>query len=172
MGRLIDVDNIEYYLEEGGTVVAFKADIEQIPSAQPDKEALDDAYAHGYTYAESKYRAMMSDGDCISRQAAIDALEKVAELFPWRVPGKSDTYDSYNEAWNDAIGRAEMEIESLPSAQPEPHYCRECKWSRCHINVDKHGKSETYWRCLNWDGGTDEEGYCYEWERRTDGQTD
>ena len=57
---------------------------------------------------------------------------------------------------------------SLPSVQPEPHYCRECKWSRCHINVDKHGKSETYWWCLNWDGGTDEEGYCYEWEKRTD----
>lgn len=54
----------------------------------------------------------------IELDAAIDALEKVAELFPWRVPGKSDTYDNYNEAWNDAIGRAEMEIESLPSAQP------------------------------------------------------
>ena len=61
---------------------------------------------------------------------------------------------------------------NTPSAQPEPHYCRECKWSRCHINVDKHGKSETYWRCQNWDGGTDEEGYCHEWERRNDGQTD
>lgn len=36
MGRLIDVDNIEYYLEEGGSVVAFKADIDQIPSAQPE----------------------------------------------------------------------------------------------------------------------------------------
>ena len=60
--------------------------------------------------------------DLISRQAAIDALEKVAELFPWRVPGNRDTYDRYNEAWNDAIGRAEIEIEELPSAQPEPHW--------------------------------------------------
>ena len=58
--------------------------------------------------------------DAIDRQVVIDALEKVAELFPWRVPGKSDTYDSYNEAWNDAIGRAEMEIEKLPSVHPEP----------------------------------------------------
>lgn len=57
--------------------------------------------------------------DLISRQAAIDALEKVADMFPWRVPGNRDTYDRYNEAWNDAIGRAEMEIENLPSAQPE-----------------------------------------------------
>ena len=57
--------------------------------------------------------------DLISRQDAIDALEKVAELFPWKVPGNRDTYDRYNEAWNDAIGRAEIEIEELPSAQPE-----------------------------------------------------
>ena len=57
--------------------------------------------------------------DCISRQAAIDALEKVADLFPWKVPGNRDSYGHYNEAWNDAMGRAEMEIEKLPSAQPD-----------------------------------------------------
>ena len=66
--------------------------------------------------------------DLISRQAAIDALEKVAELFPWRVPGNRDTYDRYNEAWNDAIGRAEIEIEELPSVQPEQH---EIGYSEC-----------------------------------------
>lgn len=44
--------------------------------------------------------------------------------------------------------------------------CKDCKWSWYHINVDKYGKSETYWRCLNWDGETDEEGYCYEGERK------
>ena len=66
--------------------------------------------------------------DLISRQAAIDALEKVAELFPWRVPGNRDTYDRYNEAWNDAIGRAEIEIEELPSAQPDlDEWCTDCK---------------------------------------------
>lgn len=31
--------------------------------------------------------------DAVSRKAVIDALEKVAELFPWRVPGKYDTYN-------------------------------------------------------------------------------
>ena len=46
-------------------------------------------------------------------------LKKVAALFPWKVPGNRDSYDRYNEAWNDAIGRAEIEIEELPSAQPE-----------------------------------------------------
>ena len=60
--------------------------------------------------------------DLIERQAAIDALEKVAELFPWKVPGNRDTYDRYNEAWNDAIERAEIEIEELSSAQPEQRW--------------------------------------------------
>ena len=57
--------------------------------------------------------------DLISRQAAIDALENVAELYPWRVPGNRDSYSHYNEGWCDAIGRAEIGIEELPSAQPE-----------------------------------------------------
>ena len=57
--------------------------------------------------------------DFISRQAAIDALEKVAELYPWRVPGDRDSYSQYNEAWHDALNRADSEIEELPSAQSE-----------------------------------------------------
>ena len=57
--------------------------------------------------------------DLISRHDAIDALEKVAELYPWRVPGDRDSYSKYNEAWNDALDRAESEIEALPSAQSE-----------------------------------------------------
>ena len=73
--------------------------------------------------------------DLISRQAAIDALEKIAELFPWRVPGNRDTYDHYNEAWNDAIERAEIEIEELPSAQPEQRYNEE------ELRVFQHGIS-------------------------------
>ena len=66
--------------------------------------------------------------DTISRQAAIDALEKVASFFPYRVPGNRDTYDKYSEAWNDAIGRAEIEIEKLQSAQPTIIRCKDCKY--------------------------------------------
>lgn len=69
----------------------------------------------------------MSDGKIIYLDDALDALEKVARLFPYRIPGNRDTYDRYNEAWNDAIGRAEIEIEELPPAQPEIIHCRECK---------------------------------------------
>ena len=76
-----------------------------VPPAQPEKRTEERTETHAC--------------DLISRQAAMDALEKVAELFPWRVPGNRDSYDRYNEAWNDAIGRAEIEIEKLPSAQPD-----------------------------------------------------
>lgn len=89
--------------------------------------------------------------DLIERQAAIEALRRAEALT--KAFGYHNVIDTVRE---------------LPSAQPEPHYCRECKWSRCHINIDKYGETETYWHCLNWDGGTDEEGFCYEWERRID----
>lgn len=35
--------------------------IVDLPSAEPDKDALDSAYAHGWTDAESKYRDMMRE---------------------------------------------------------------------------------------------------------------
>ena len=56
--------------------------------------------------------------DTISRAAALDALDKVAEMFPYRIPGKAKTYRQYNEAWSDAIDAAENALEALPSAQP------------------------------------------------------
>ena len=72
---------------------------ERIPSAQPVDKDIN-----------------VPITDTISRQAAIDALEKLAELYPWRVPGDRDSYSQYNEAWNDALNRAESEIEALASA--------------------------------------------------------
>lgn len=81
--------------------------------------------------------------DCISRKMAIDQL-----------------HQSYN------LLDAEQRLEDLPSAQPEQHLCRDCKWVKYYGNVDKNGNVESYWRCMNWDGGTDEEGYCHEWESK------
>lgn len=64
--------------------------------------------------------------DCISRQAAIDALDVLCQEHRYRIPGKSETYSQYNEAWQDALGRAENAIGNLPSAQPEqPPYVAE-----------------------------------------------
>lgn len=133
-----------------------------MPSAQPDKEALDDAYAHGYTYAESKYRAIMSDGDCISRQAALnmeisDAIcEGGAMYASWR--------------------NVRENLENLPSVQPEIIRCKDCK----HFELDHweyvHGVKliVAHEICMRWENGvkTDQNGYCFLAERRTDEQTD
>lgn len=51
--------------------------------------------------------------DCISRQAAIDALEKHEVELPIYAPRETDVF------WNDAIDCCVSEIEGLPSAQPE-----------------------------------------------------
>lgn len=92
--------------------------------------------------------------DCVSRQAVRDWLLK---------------WDGYIDM--DIIARMQYRVIDIPSAQPEHNYCRECKWSRCHINADKYGNTETYWRCIYWCGETDEEGFCYNWGRRTDEYT-
>ena len=54
----------------------------------------------------------------------------------------------------------------LPSVKPERNLCRECKFVVYHGSVDKNGNVESCWYCRNWDGGTDEEGFCHEWERK------
>lgn len=77
--------------------------IKSLPSAQLDiEEKLDDAYAHGYSDAESKYRALMDkDGCTIYRQAAIDIV--VFECGKWTGLAKEIS----------------KQLKQLPSAQPE-----------------------------------------------------
>lgn len=57
--------------------------------------------------------------DLISRQQAIDAVNILCEEHRYKIPGKSETYSQYAEAWQDALSRTEGEISRLPSAQPE-----------------------------------------------------
>ena len=57
--------------------------------------------------------------DAISRQAAIEALDVLCQEHKYKIPGKRETYRQYNEAWQDALDRAEGAIFNLPSAQPE-----------------------------------------------------
>lgn len=57
--------------------------------------------------------------DTISRQVAIDALDVLCQEHRYKIPGKGETYSQYNEAWQDALGRAESVIGNLPSAQPQ-----------------------------------------------------
>ena len=115
--RLIDADALikkygDWYVEEGtesGFIGTLKNLLATEPLIQP--VATDTNVGNNSEIPNSS--------DAVSRHAVIDALEKVARFFPYRVPGNRDTYDRYNEAWNDAIGRAEIEIEELPPAQPE-----------------------------------------------------
>ena len=58
--------------------------------------------------------------DTISRQSAIDALDVLCQEHRYRIPGKRETYSQYNEAWQDALDRAEGAIGNLPSAEAEP----------------------------------------------------
>ena len=60
----------------------------------------------------------MSD-DLISRQAAIDALDVLCQEHRYKIPGKGETYSQYNEAWQDALDRAEGAIFNLPPAEPK-----------------------------------------------------
>ena len=62
--------------------------------------------------------------DSILRQAAIDALDVLCQEHRYKIPGKRETYSQYNEAWQDALDRAEGAIFNLPPVQPEPQTAR------------------------------------------------
>ena len=94
-------------------------------------------------------------GDMVSRQAAIDALDVLCQEHRYKIPGKWETYSQYNEAWQDALDRAEGAIGNLPSAQHEIIRCRDCKEYYAHDH-----------RCRWWNHGTNEAGWCYGAERR------
>ena len=57
--------------------------------------------------------------DLISRQAAIDAIDVLCQEHRYKIPGKGETYSQYNEAWQDALDRAEGAIFNLPPAEPK-----------------------------------------------------
>lgn len=57
--------------------------------------------------------------ELISRRAAIDELNVLCQEHRYRIPGKRETYSEYNEAWQDALDRAEGAICNLPSVQPQ-----------------------------------------------------
>lgn len=58
--------------------------------------------------------------DYIDRQAAIDAMDVLCQEHRYKIPGKVETYSQYNEAWQDALDRAEGAIGNLPSADVQP----------------------------------------------------
>ena len=71
--------------------------------------------------------------DCISRQAAIDAIEREkVKVF----------HELYDEAWNDAINGCKEVIEQLPPIQP-----KRGKWK---IVTDNNGQHMECNRCGEW----------------------
>ena len=101
--------------------------------------------------------------DCISRQAAIDALDVLCQEHRYKIPGKRETYSQYNEAWQDALDRAEGAIFNLPSAQPEQRTCVNC--GRTVNNGGWYADGGT--RCpIEEHYALPKDGYCHLWEKR------
>jgi len=100
--------------------------------------------------------------DCISRQAAIDALDVLCQEHRYKIPGKAETYSQYNEAWQDALDRAEGVIGNLPTAQPE-RTCVNC--GRTVNNGGWYADGRT--RCpIEEHYALPKDGYCHLWEKR------
>ena len=70
--------------------------------------------------------------DCISRQSAIDAIDVLCQEHRYKIPGKRETYSQYNEAWQDALDRAEGSIGNLPPAEPQIVRCKDCEYYIVH----------------------------------------
>ena len=102
--------------------------------------------------------------DLISRQAAIDALDVLCQEHRYRIPGKRETYSPYNEAWQDALDRAEGAIGNLPPAQSDIIRCNACKhWTQTTGNMPGFGLGDCdylYEKLISCNG------YCYWAERR------
>ena len=96
-------------------------------------------------------------GDLISRQAAIDAIEKYNFNFPeYMERFVTELRDGMKEDLKE-------DIAELPSAQPEIIRCKECKYG-----VQDEDK-RWYCRSLGCQiGNEDGSGYCADAERRTD----
>ena len=55
-------------------------------------------------------------GDTISRQAAIDAVDKIHQEHLYKQIGDKDTYTPYNEGWADACDHIDSVLRGWPSA--------------------------------------------------------
>jgi hypothetical protein len=113
--------------------------ISELTSTQPDKAQL-----------------LQEDAtlDCISRQAAIDAVEHITSTMSVCV--NTDECHGMKRMQRQAV----IELTNLPSAQPEPDIiaCGDCKHWICH---DK--------RCGYWNHGVKPLDWCCHGERRADG---
>ena len=114
-----------------------KTMIESLPSAQP---------------TQPNDSNTLNALDCISRQAAIDALGEEPEVWT----GKDEYAQGLNNQWH----YDKTAILAVPSAQPEIIRCKDCKYyhpSYCKV-WSKFGTIQTR-----------ETGFCYMAERKDNG---
>ena len=65
----------------------------------------------------------------IEKQDIYDAIDLLMTRFPYKVPGRPDTYHPYNEAWADACSYALDLIRQHPPADVRPVVlCGDCRW--------------------------------------------
>ena len=128
-------------MEDGYFMV--RNNILQLPSAQPEKAQLSQEDA---TF------------DCISRQAAKRELYRMLHDCFWA-----------DDEEQDAVA---VTLDNLPSAQPEIIHCKDCKnFEYDHLYIIQGVPGLGHEVCSAWGDGckTDENGYCFLAERRTDG---
>ena len=108
------VDSIDTWQAgwRGNAIESLKA----LPSAQtePCKDALDDAYAHGYTAAEAKFYQWREEHECedvVSREAMRDEIDKLIKIH----------FDR-----SIVLTKAKQALFNLPSVMP----VRDCKGCR------------------------------------------
>ena len=134
---------------QAGEMAIEALEAEQLPSAQPEQLGTNLAQL---------------GTDLISRQTAIDALDVLCQEHRYKIPGKGETYSQYNEAWQDALDRAEGAIFNLPSAHPEIIRCKDCKH---YQYADNRAFGFPVRRC-EWTGfeDVDDNDFCSRAERR------
>ena len=107
-----------------------------------------------------------STQDCISRQAAIDKVDRIVEV----------NHLNPDMVWFTPNGVKTL-MEDLPFAQPEIIRCKDCKQQVKEWRDDKRLKDKSYWVygcklisdvCGYWAGFGQDDGFCSEAERRTD----
>ena len=95
-----------------------------------------------------------NSSDCISRQAAIDALDNI------KIPRNASWYPYYQQALT--------VMSRLPSTQPEIIHCLECEYGE----QDEDG----WWFCSNFGGAMGDSetgsGFCSDAERRKNERSD
>ena len=95
-----------------------------------------------------------------------DLIKRQASVLTLLEKGQKSRRYKVGEIWELNFDEIREALETVPSVDAvEVVRCRDCKWCREQYDTDG---NVPYWICMNWDGGTDADGFCHEAERKTD----